>query len=326
VSDESGSGRVFGLGHPLARSLIYLGAAYVAMSLAAAAALSIQALFTAGREGARSLAERVLENPSGTDLVVLQMLAAPVAWIWTYFFRRKIDGRSFRALGLDTGNARPALLRSWIWGLLVPGLVLLAGLAAGFYRLSPDLGRPGSATGQLGIILLFLPGFLVEGATEELMIRGYVQRTMMEWRAERGGLFWILVVPAILFSLSHMANPDFGAVPFLNTVLIGILLGALVLRSGRLWSAIGLHAGWNFGLACVWSLPVSGLETPSFLRVELVEGARPEAARLILGGGYGPEGGLAVTLLVILALSWVLPRAVEAGDRHPEDAAGVRTP
>jgi hypothetical protein len=111
------------------------------------------------------------------------------------------------------------------------------------------------------------------------------------------------------FSFLHAANPGFNVVAAVNTFLIGIFFGAVVLGSGHLWSAIGLHAGWNFSLGCFVSLPVSGLSMPGLLAVRHRETG--EFAELFFGGDYGPEGGLAVTLLVLMGLSWALPRALD---------------
>ncbi len=81
-----------------------------------------------------------------------------------------------------------------------------------------------------------------------------------------------------------------------------------MLASGNLWGAIGIHTGWNFGLGCLWSLPVSGLRTPRLVEMRIAETG--STADFFFGGDYGPEGGLIVTGLVVAGIVWALPRTM----------------
>ena len=67
----------------------------------------------------------------------------------------------------------------------------------------------------------------------------------------------------------------------------------------------GLHLGWNATVGCIWGLPVSGLDLPSFLDT------RTSGAELWYGGAFGPEAGLIGVgamvlgaLLIVLWLRW----------------------
>jgi membrane protease YdiL (CAAX protease family) len=201
--------------------------------------------------------------------------------------------------------------------MLAPGVTVLPGLLFGVYRIGSEsaldsgLAGGGVLDGGLGVLpllLLLFGGFLLQSATEELALRGYVQRNMIEWKGASRNLVWILIVPSLLFSISHGFNPDYSALAAVNTVLIGVLFGAIVLASGNLWGAIGIHTGWNFGLGCLWSLPVSGLRTPRLVEMRIAETG--STADFFFGGDYGPEGGLIVTGLVVAGIVWALPRAM----------------
>ena len=85
----------------------------------------------------------------------------------------------------------------------------------------------------------------------------------------------------------------------LGAFLAGVLLSAAYLLTRSLWLPTMLHLGWNWGMASVLDLPVSGFEiidTPFYDPV--VRG--PE---WLAGGGFGPEGGLAGSLGFLAAVA-----------------------
>jgi membrane protease YdiL (CAAX protease family) len=183
-----------------------------------------------------------------------------------------------------------------IWMLTVEVLPASDVAVAG---VSPAAGTPG---GALRLFLLFL-GFLCQGGVEEWMFRGYMYRALKErWR------WWVAaLVTSAGFGLMHLANPDFSAAALLNTFLAGMLLALLVERSGSLWSATLAHGVWNFGVASLASLPVSGLRVFHLLETSV---AGPEP---LTGGGFGPEGSLLLTALAVLLSILLWPRKPRSG-------------
>jgi membrane protease YdiL (CAAX protease family) len=130
---------------------------------------------------------------------------------------------------------------------------------------------------------------MIGAANEEIVFRGYPMQTLM-----RGVGTWpaILIMSAI-FGLLHAMNPDSTAFGVFNTILAGILLSAAYLRTRSLWLAYGVHAGWNVGLGIVLGFPVSGLDLESLFAT------RATGPEWILGGPYGPEGGLLATAVFL---------------------------
>ena len=66
--------------------------------------------------------------------------------------------------------------------------------------------------------------------------------------------------------------------------------------SGGIWTAVGVHLGWNALLACL-DTPVSGVP----FRIPLLD-YRPGGPVWLTGGGFGPEGGLAATVAMTLGI------------------------
>jgi membrane protease YdiL (CAAX protease family) len=247
-------------------------------------------------------------------LLVSFLTAVPMVEV-TRIFLRFLDHRSFASLGVrwpagGPGRARrelvtlplgvAALVAGWLLGILaLPSR--LAALHLGGLSRDLALGRP---WWPLPAALLFpglLAAFLLQAGAEELMIRGYVYRALRErWRPGSAAL-----ASSVLFSLLHAANPAVSAVSLVNIVLAGLVLAALVERSGSLWGATLAHGAWNFTVACLVSLPVSGFSLFHLLKLSLT------GERQVTGGGFGPEGSLVLTALglpLAAALWWRLAR------------------
>ncbi|HZB44358.1 MAG TPA: hypothetical protein VE360_03915, partial [Pyrinomonadaceae bacterium] len=73
-------------------------------------------------------------------------------------------------------------------------------------------------------------------------------------------------------------------------------------RTRSLWFAFGLHWSWNWTMGALLGLPVSGIRdiTPDpLLR------ATDAGPAWLTGGPYGPEGGLAATLALVVSTLFV---------------------
>jgi membrane protease YdiL (CAAX protease family) len=303
--------------HPLARIFFYCGTLLLVSNLTVLIVIAVYLMFQEG--GTTQERFEQLRASARADLLLgVYVLVAPVSFLWTAFFRRKIDRRDFLSVGFTRRGRARSLLTGIAIGMAAPATVVIPGVLLGVYEpgRSDPVAEASVAAGPLlqgstalPVLLLLFLGFMMQSATEELALRGYVQRNMVEWKGAGRNLVWILIVPSLLFSLFHGFNPEFSAVAAVNTLLIGVLFGAVVLATGNLWSAIGLHGGWNFGLGCLWSLPVSGLATPRLFAIGLRDGS--DTAGLFFGGDYGPEGGLIVTFLTLAGIMWALPRAMK---------------
>ena len=103
-------------------------------------------------------------------------------------------------------------------------------------------------------------------------------------------------VPAVLFGLAHAGNHGATVYSIANTTIAALLLEGLFLlptRDGRppsLAASTAFHFVWNFAVAAVLGLVVSGGATSShFIDVTIPEGAWA-------GGAYGIEASPATTI------------------------------
>lgn len=215
----------------------------------------------------------------------------------------RLDGRPAGALGIAWTSRTPA---EWGIGLalgigaIVAGTALLA--AGGLVRYT---GEPGSVGGWLGAVASHFGILAVAAYAEEALFRGYAYQALV-----RG----IGAVPATVlasggFAIAHAQNPNVDALALVNIFAAGVVLSVAYLRTLSLWFATAVHLGWNWGMASLLDLPVSGLtmfDTP--LYEPIVRG--PD---WLSGGAFGPEAGLVGTaafaglLLAMIRMRRVAP-------------------
>ncbi len=217
------------------------------------------------------------------------------AWLASWLALRWMDQRSIRTVGLwfYEGWGRELVL-GLAGGVVLISVVVAIQLAAGAVRFAPGQVTAGGTVAALGwYSLLFLPA----AAFEEFAFRGYPFQRLLEGWGEFVAVFFL----SVIFGLVHLGNPNPTVLSTVNTVLAGILLAVAYLRTRGLWLPIGLHFTWNFWMAAVLSLPVSGIELKTkLLRVEL---SGPE---WLSGGAYGPEGSVVCTVVVTAATAWLV--------------------
>jgi hypothetical protein len=98
-------------------------------------------------------------------------------------------------------------------------------------------------------------------------------------------------------------------------IVAGVFLGGVLMATGSLWAAWAAHFGWNWTMAAIFHMQVSGggFPTPDYRVVEV-------GPDWLTGGGWGPEGGLAALVGMTTAMLYLRERA----RRAPTDANDAR--
>lgn len=145
---------------------------------------------------------------------------------------------------------------------------------------------------SLSLVVYFIL-FIFVGFAEELLSRGYIIGAM---EVSNNNKWFAVMVSAVIFSLMHYGNNGFSFIPFLNIFLVGILFGVMYVKTRSIWLSTGFHITWNFFQGCIYGMPVSGITTPKLYEMTFVGNS------ILNGGTFGPEGGLIVTMVIILML------------------------
>ncbi|HSJ26276.1 MAG TPA: CPBP family intramembrane glutamic endopeptidase [Longimicrobiales bacterium] len=227
--------------------------------------------------------------------------AAALAAGWLLL--RVADGRSAGALG--TAVSGQAMRQAGVgMGVGLAGLTT-AVVGIGAVGSLTYSAAPGTTTGWLTTVALHGGVFTVAALAEEALFRGYPFQVLARW----AGPVVATAVTSVLFAAAHGMNPEVGVLALLNIFLAGVLLAVAYLRTLSLWFATAVHMAWNWAMATLFDLPVSGIaafDTPLY-------DASVGGPQWWTGGGFGPEGGLVgslgfgVALLLVLRLRVVAP-------------------
>jgi membrane protease YdiL (CAAX protease family) len=232
---------------------------------------------------------------TGVPLIANSIIMCAAAGGATLTILRTIDRRPWGDLWLGRRAAKP---RRWIegffLGLLAIGVPSTMLIASGWLAVEPH--QPGSWTGAALRLSTLL---LLAALAEELLFRGYLLAVL------RQALGWIpaLALTSVAFGYVHIGNPGSSIRALALVSLAGVFLGAVVVVTRSLYAAWMAHFAWNWTMAVVLHIPVSGLvtETPDYRTVD----AGPDWAT---GGAWGPEGGAAGALGMLGGIGYLVAR------------------
>lgn len=210
------------------------------------------------------------------------------AFIWAWL--RWFDQRPYRTLGLETGGAVGKYARGLLVGLLM--FTTAVGLAAVFGYIAFEQGDPQQqGLAALGGVLLIALGWIVQGASEEVLCRGWLLPSIgARYRPWLG-----VLLSALVFALLHSLNPGLSVLAMVNLFLFGIFAALYALYEGGLWGIFALHSVWNWAQGNLFGFEVSGTLPEGGILLNLQE-TGPD---LVTGGRFGPEGGLVVSAVLL---------------------------
>ena len=233
-----------------------------------------------GKEGADKMFYFVL---SETLMLIGIFLSAWIVW----HFR----GVSLTGLGRSLAIRKKDLLSGISLAIVLYAVGFGVSLLAGAIEIAGVVFNPSS-------LLISFVFFLLVAITEEFALRGFVLERMLQGGVNK---FWALFLSATLFSLVHIANPNFDFLSFINILLAGILLGSSYIYTRNLCFPIALHWFWNWIQGPVLGYEVSGNKfCDGLLTLHLPE------ANLINGGAFGFEGSILCMVLMVAGTAVIL--------------------
>jgi membrane protease YdiL (CAAX protease family) len=217
-----------------------------------------------------------------------------IAWLLLYLWVRLVEWRPFHTIGLGPRRAGVSLLMGVLLALLMTSIVMVGLMIGG--QVQPRAVSPGTAGGMaFAGIMFMLVAFTVQASSEEALYRGFLMSVM----SYRVGLVAGIGVSTLLFTLAHSRNHGFDALAAFNLVLYALFLALLSLRTGSIWAACAWHTVWNWSIANLWGLAISG-HPPDGGSIMAWES---KGLKLWTGGDWGPEGGLATTIVLVIGVT-----------------------
>lgn len=221
-------------------------------------------------------------------------------------YMRWVEGRSLASMGFTRRNILPRY---------AAGLGLGAGMILLTTALTWLMGgihfEGWTSEVPWGMLALIFAGFLIQGMGEEVLCRGF----LMVSAANRVPLWAAIAINTIFFAVMHLFNTGLSWLAFINLLLYGLFASLFFLRTDQIWGIGALHSMWNFFQGNVLGIPVSG-EVPA---VSLVHSTvTNDSVAVINGGGFGLEGGIAASIVLLGAIALLILLPYNRDGRKPE--------
>lgn len=261
-----------------------------------------------GDQQAIALATEALMQSNALTIAMLFSTAGMI--LTALLFCKLIQKRKMTTVGFQ----KPGMWKEYLCGMAVGfgifSVAVLICMVTGSLKI-----RGLSATFSVGIFLLFLVGYLVQGMAEEVLCRGYFLVSV----SRRYPLAVGIAANALLFAALHLLNDGISVLAFINLVLFGVFASIYFIKRGNIWGVGALHSIWNLAQGNFYGIRVSGMQTScSALTSEMVAGRE-----LINGGDFGLEGGLAVTIVLVLGSLILLMTRQQRYAEEPEKVSAA---
>lgn len=201
------------------------------------------------------------------------------------YWNRKIDHRPLQALGFVKDKLVSRYSLGFVLGAGALNLLALLVILTGslHFQLHQNI--------EFGLLFAFLFGFMIQGLTEEVLCRGYLQGSLSAVIGEK----WAVLLSAVVFAILHGANPGIQLIPLINLFVFGLVFALIYLYSKNILFVGAIHSAWNFFQGPVFGVKVSGMKPmTSILDASYVK------ADFINGGSFRIEGSLYTTILGLI--------------------------
>ncbi len=271
------------------RALLFFIASFITSQIFAGIGMVVALLISGFDISTLSNQDAIIDELDKINfLLLLKIIEFFALMFCLWLFMKFIDRKPLMSLGLKYEGFQQDFKF---------GLILGAGLIAiGFFSLF-ILGyvRVESFSFPFLDIVLYFILFVVVAFHEEIMLRGYILRSLMESMNR----YLALAISSLIFMTVHLLNPNISFLGAVNLFLAGIVLGIYYVHKSNLWLPIGMHLTWNFFQGPIFGFEVSGIKSQSLIK-QTVNGSD-----LITGGKFGFEASLLATVLIVVVILYL---------------------
>ena len=214
------------------------------------------------------------------------------------FFRVKvIEKRSFSSIGFNKNNWLKKYSLGFLIGLAMMSIIVLILFPFGYITVEKNPIQPVGIS-AIASVLVILFGWIIQGATEEIVTRGWLLNVL----STKYNIGVGLLISSTLFGLMHLTNPNVNYIAVINIILVGLFYGLYVIKTNDLWAVCGMHSAWNFAQGNIFGFKVSGLDVSvgSLIDLHLV------GSDFVTGGIFGPEAGITATFILLASIGILL--------------------
>jgi len=212
-----------------------------------------------------------------------------------FLYMKVVEKRSYRTMGFEKKGYKKYLY-GFLFGLILFSIAVILSIIFGGMTIKLSF-----QTSFLPAIVTILLGFLIQGAAEEVVFRGWVLPVV----GARYNLKVAIILSSALFAFLHGLNPGITLLSVINLVLFGVFAAVYALQEESLWGICGFHSAWNWIQGSVFGVKVSGTTVPGgsiFITTPV------ENKELISGGAFGIEGSILCSVVFIVGIVYCIKR------------------
>jgi membrane protease YdiL (CAAX protease family) len=185
-----------------------------------------------------------------------------------YLLIKPLNGRSFNEVINGTSKIRWDKAR---FGFLVWTVIMVLYLAVDYFMHRDNFVIEFSPEKFIPLVIISVILIPFQTSFEEVMFRGYLTQGVAVWTRNR---IAALIIPALLFGLMHIANPEIKEYGFWLTmpqyIIFGLVFGLVTILDDGIEIAMGAHAANNIFLSIFVTFKASALPTYAlFVQKEL---------------------------------------------------------
>ncbi|MGH1274068.1 CPBP family intramembrane glutamic endopeptidase [Bacillus cereus] len=208
-----------------------------------------------------------------------------ILFIWVRF----VEKRPFSSIGFWKEKWMRKYLKGALIGFVFISTPVILLLLMGSVKLQVQHITSTVIVGIVGSLV----AFLIQGATEEIIVRGWLFPVL----SVRSRIWGGIVVTSFLFGFLHLLNPGITILSISNIILVGVFAAFYVLKDSSLWGICAWHSIWNWAQYNVYGFAVSGMtiySTPLFKPAT-------NGPEFLHGGTFGIEGSIITTIMLTIA-------------------------
>lgn len=232
-------------------------------------------------------------NETATSLTYLQYIQYVVSFTLAgggvLLFVRWVEKRKIISIGFFKERA----ISSYFKGAAIAAIGIMAIISIlqfkGEVVLQVSMEQLG--VNSLGLAMLIGIAWIIQGAAEEILIRGYMFQSI----SVKYGVYKGVLISSIVFALLHLGNNGVTSLSLINILMCGLMLVLLVLKDENLWGACGFHTAWNLFQGNIFGMNVSGNGLDASLFKTTI--TQPSIWN---GGQFGVEGSLLTTVFMLI--------------------------
>ena len=158
------------------------------------------------------------------------------ALIGIIYWNKRMNHRPIASIGFTKENITSQYSLGFLIGAISIAFLAVVAMFLGsiHFKLNSHM--------NFGLIILLLLGFIIQGLTEEVLCRGYLQGSLSALMDEK----WAIIISAVFFAVLHGANPGIQVLPLINLFIFGLVFSLLYAYSENILFVGAAHSAWNF--------------------------------------------------------------------------------